>query len=233
MVLDFDELIFVWLHCKLYINVLLKFLSAINLIENKFVVKCVTNYLLEVVPEWLEILVHLEDILLTVDDVHKLGVVDLLLHSEVDRLHFSMLLFHLLLLFKDLTHNASFVLLLFVVLVPEFTFNSVHLATGELKELLGSDGLLLVEVASQLKLFLDVTKGVLDVVHVILHLLNLLLSEVLQHLNVVLGPTMVLKAFCTQGLCVTQAIIDVIVLVFGADIVVPNDSAVVGHGASD
>lgn len=144
-----------------------------------------------------------------------------------------MLLFHLLLLLKDLRYDNFFVFLLFVEAVPEFTFNPVHLATSQVKELFGSDGLFLVEVASQLKLFLDVAKRVLYVVHVIFHFLDLLLGKVLQHLYVMHGTTMVLEAFGAQGLCVTQAIIDVIILVLGANILVAYYPSMACYGPSN
>jgi hypothetical protein len=35
----------------------------------------------------------LEDVLFTVDDVHELGVIDLLFHPKVDGLHLSVFLF--------------------------------------------------------------------------------------------------------------------------------------------
>lgn len=233
MVFNFNQLILVWLYRKLYLNVLLKFFSAVNLFEDELVVEGVTNYLLEFLSVRFEFLVHLEDIFLAIDDVHKLRFEDLLLHPEVDRQHLFMLLFHLLLLLKDLRYDNFFVFLLFVEAVPKFTFNPVHLATSQVKELFGSDGLFLVEVASQLNLFLDVAKGVLDVVHVILHFLDLLLGKVLQHLYVMHGTTMVLEAFGAQRLCVTQAIIDVIILVLGANILVAYYPSMACYGPSD
>lgn len=142
-------------------------------------------------------------------------------------------LFHLLLLLKDLRYYNFFVFLLFVEAVPEFTFNPVQLATSQVKELFGSDGLFLVEVASQLKLFLDVAKGVLDVVHVIFHLLDLNHGNFLQHLNVAHGTTMELKAFNAQGLSVSQAIIDVIKPVLGANILVASYPSIACYGPSN
>lgn len=85
MVFNFNQLVLVWLYRKLYLNVLLKFLSAVNLVEDELIVKCVTNYFLEFLSVRFEFLVHLEDIFLAIDDVHKLRFEDLLLHPEVDR----------------------------------------------------------------------------------------------------------------------------------------------------
>ena len=85
MIFNFNQLVLVWLYRKLYLNVLLKFLSAVNLVEDEFIVKCVTNYFLEFLSVWFKFLVHLEDIFLAIDDVHEFRFEDFLLHPEVDR----------------------------------------------------------------------------------------------------------------------------------------------------
>ena len=71
MVLDFYKLVLMRLDGKLYFYVLLELLSAIYLIENKFIVKGFPNNMLEFVFEWLEIFVHLENVLLAIYNVHK------------------------------------------------------------------------------------------------------------------------------------------------------------------
>ena len=59
MVLDFDELVLMGLHSKLNFDVLLKFLFAVYLVENKFVVESVSHNFLEFNSVWLKICVHL------------------------------------------------------------------------------------------------------------------------------------------------------------------------------
>ena len=230
MVLDFYKLVLMRLDGKLYFYVLLELLSAVYLIENKFIVKGFPNDMLEFVFEWLEIFVHLENVLLTIYNVHKFGVKYLLLHPEVDGLDLFVFFLKFFLLLKDLCDDPFLVLLLFVVLLPEFSLDPVHLPASQFKELLGSDRFLLVEVASQLKLLFNMDEGVLNVVHVLLHLLHLLFRKVLQHLDIVVRAAMVLKALSAQGLRVAEAIVDIVVLVLGANVVIADDSAGVNHG---
>ena len=111
--------------------------------------------------------------------------------------------------------------------LPEFHLDSFQFFASQLKELLCLDGFLLVKVASKLKLLFDVAQGVLNVINVIFHLLHLLFSKVLQHLDVVVRATMVFKTLSTQGLSMTQTIVYVIVFMLWAHIVIANDSAVV------
>ena len=93
MVLYLNQLIQVGFHCKLHLHVFLKLLATVNLVEDKFIVKSVGDDLLEFVAKGLEVFVHLEDVLFTVDDVHELGVIDLLFHPKVDGLNLSVFLF--------------------------------------------------------------------------------------------------------------------------------------------
>lgn len=98
MVLDFDELVLMGLHSKLNFDVLLKLLFAVYLVENKFVVESVSHNFLEFNSVWLKIFVHLEHVLLAIYNVHKFGVIDLLLHPKVDRLYLCLFFFDLFLL---------------------------------------------------------------------------------------------------------------------------------------
>lgn len=227
MILDFNELVLMGLNSKLYCNVLLKLLSAVYLVENKFVVESISDNFLEFFSKWLEIFVHLENVLLAIYNVHKFGVIDLLLHLKVDRRYLFELFIELLMLLFNLCDHILLVFLLLVVLLPELLFDSLHLATGQFEKLLSLDGLLLVEVASQLELLFDVAHRIFDVLNIILHLVHLLFGKVLEHLDVVLRSTMVLEALCTQGLSMAKAIVDVIVFMFRTNVVVADDSAVV------
>jgi hypothetical protein len=146
-----------WLNSKLNFNVLFELLSTVYLVENKFVVEGLSYNFLEFFSEWLEIFVHLENILLAIYNVHKFGVVDLLLHLKVDRNYLSVFFVELLVLLINLFDNILLVLLLLVVSLPELFLDPLHLAAGQLKKLLCLDGFLLVEVASQLELLLNVT----------------------------------------------------------------------------
>jgi hypothetical protein len=156
MILDFDELVLMGLNSKLYFNVLLKLLSAVYLVENKFVVEGISDDFLEFFSEWLEVFVHLENILLAIYNVHKFGVIDLLLHLKVDRRYLFELFIKLLVLRLNLCDYNLLVLLLLVEFLPELFLDPLHLAASQVKELLRLNGLLLVEVASQLELLLDV-----------------------------------------------------------------------------
>jgi hypothetical protein len=156
MILDFNELVLMGLNSKLNFNVLLKLLSAVYLVENKFVVESVPNNFLEFFSEWLEIFVHLENVLFAIYNVHKLGVIDLLLHLKVYRRYLFELFIKLLVLRLNLCDYNLLVLLLLVEPLPELFLDPLHLATGQVEELLRLNGLLLVEVASQLELLLDV-----------------------------------------------------------------------------
>lgn len=98
MVFYLNEFIFMWLYCKLHLNIFFKFLSAVNLIKNEFIVKGVTNNYLEFIFEWLKIFIHLKHIFFTINDVHEFRVIYLLLHPKVNGLHFSVLFFQFLLL---------------------------------------------------------------------------------------------------------------------------------------
>jgi len=236
MILDFNELVLMGLNSKLYFNVLLKLLSAVYLVENKLVVEGISDDFLEFFSEWLEVFVHLENILLAIYNVHKFGVIDLLLHLKVDRRYLFELFIKLLVLLFNLCDHIFLVLLLLVVSLPELLLDPLHLATGQFEKLLCLNGLLLVEVASELELLFDVAHRIFDVLNVILHLVDLLFGKVLEHLDVVLGPTMVLETLSAQGLCMAKAIVDVIVFMFRTNVVVADDSAVVGdrtdHGFS-
>ena len=182
---------------------------------------------MEFFSKWLEIFVHLENVLLTIYNVHKFGVIDLLLHLKVDRRYFFELFIELLMLLFNLCDHILLVLLLLVVLLPELLLDSLHLATGQFEKLLSLYGFLLVEVASQLELLFDVAHRIFDVLNIILHLVHLLFGKVLEHLDVVLRSTMVLEALSTQGLSMAKAIVDVIVFMFRTYVVVADDSAVV------
>jgi len=144
MVLNFDELVLMWLNSELDFNVLLKFLSAVDLVENKFVVEGFNDNLLEFLSKWLEILFYLEHISLAINNVHKFGVQDLLLHLLVDRLYFLMFFLELFLLLYNLSHYLLLVLLFLVVLLPELPLNSLHLFAGQFKKLSRLYGLLLI-----------------------------------------------------------------------------------------
>ena len=135
MVLDFYKLVLMRLDGKLYFYVLLELLSAIYLIENKFIVKGFPNNMLEFVFEWLEIFVHLENVLLAIYNVHKFGVLDLFLHLLVYGLNFLMFFLELFLLLFNFRHYLLLVLLLLIVLLPELPLNPLHLFASQFKKL--------------------------------------------------------------------------------------------------
>jgi len=157
---------------------------------------------LELLLVLFEFLGHLVDLLFTVDDVNKLGVMHLLLHLLIVWKHFALLLFHFLLLFEDLCNDNLFLFLLFVVTVPEFALNAVKLLSSELEELSGCNLLFFVEIPAKLKLLLYVADGIFDIFHVIFNLGDLDLGEVLQHLNVMRGAAMVIETARAEGLTV-------------------------------
>ena len=91
--------------------------------------------MLEFLSEWLEILFHLEHILLAINNVHKFGVLDLFLHLLVYGLYFLMFFLELFLLLLNLRHYLLLVLLLLIVLLPELPLNPLHLFASQFKKL--------------------------------------------------------------------------------------------------
>ena len=100
--------------------------------------------------------------------------------------------------------------------VPELLLECVYVLLGELEELAGSDLLLLVEVAPQLQLVLDLRNRVVDVLVDTLHPRDFLTGDVLQHLQLVF--LVVLEAVCAQVHSALQALVHVDELVVGTEV---------------
>jgi len=133
---------------------------------------------------------------------------------------------HECLLTVELLKQLHFLLLFLLELDPELLLDALQFAMGQLKELLRGDLLLLVEVAPQLELLLDVADGVLEVLDQLLHLGDLGLRVVLEHLDLV--ARVVLEAVRAQGHAVVQAEVDELPLVFRAIVAI---AVGVVHGA--
>jgi hypothetical protein len=122
---------------------------------------------------------HIRGALYNVNEVRFLDVFN---HCLENRLNRSFLLPHLIKLRVEILFELFFLFLFLFEVLPELSLQSINVLLGQLKELLCSDLLLLVEVTSELKFVFDVSNRVVNVLIDALDFRNFLVCYVLQHL---------------------------------------------------